>query len=62
MTPKRKPTLPRAVRELLRFVAKLDGYTIAPVGASLSPIAQKAARILGTTPTAIVAKARKAGL
>lgn len=69
MTPKRKPALPRAVRELLRDVVLLDNDDEDPwtpgaasfVVPSLDAMAKRAARILGTTPGDIVAEARKAG-
>lgn len=59
--------LPRAVRELLRDVVKLDYDEESPftrmvdgwVVPSLDAMAKRAARILGTTPAAIVARARK---
>lgn len=75
MTPKRKPPahlraaetrarksapLPRAVRELLRDVASLV-YTSAHPFDDMCKLGALAARILGTTPADIVAKARKAG-
>lgn len=68
----RKPPLPRAVRELLRDVVladHLDNATNDPKDAPLVAVwlasdgmlgcARRAARILGTTPAAIVARARK---
>lgn len=63
----RKPPLPRAVRELLRDVVKLDYDEESPftrtvdgwVVPSLDAMAQRAAKLLGTTPAAIVARARK---
>lgn len=74
MTPKRKPALPRAVRELLRDVVVSDFIEHAEgVGTTdamyerwiarggVRDCAKRAARILGTTPGDIVAKARKAG-
>ena len=62
-----KEPLPRAVRELLRDVVKLDYDEESPftrtvdgwVVPSLDAMAQRAAKLLGTTPAAIVARARK---
>lgn len=59
--------LPRAVRELLRDVVKLDYDEESPFTRmvdgwavpSLDAMALRAARILGTTPAAIIARARK---
>lgn len=53
----RPPKLPRAVRELLRDVvlsAPIRGQWV-PM-----PLVERAARVLGASPDAIVARARKA--
>lgn len=58
-----RPPLPRAVRELLRDVVLLDRErqaTLTPFSEFVPmSLSQRAARILGTTPGAIVARARK---
>lgn len=67
----KRPPLPRAVRELLRDVVLARSNQVAayqdletmPLARTTWPDAlmKRAAKILGTTPAAIVARARKAG-
>jgi hypothetical protein len=66
MTKKPRPSLPRAVRELLRDVVLQVRSTFGhgdEVAAprTFSQLSLDAARILGTTPGTIVSRARKAG-